>query len=79
MEYENEMRLFDPNLGQRLYMDAKERDQFLNAANELENRNHRLFCHVLHWTGARISEVLELTGTKIDFEKKASIATIDFC
>ena len=73
MKYGNEMRLFDPNFGERLYVDAKERDQFLNAANEIENRKHRLFCHVLHWTGARISEVLELTGKKIDFEKQAII------
>lgn len=48
MKYENEMRLFDPQLGQRLYVDSRERDLFLNAANELENRQHRLFCHVLH-------------------------------
>ena len=72
-KYENEMRLFDPKLGQRLYVDAQERELFLKAANELGNRKHRLFCHVLHWTGARISEVLELTGQKIDFNKQAII------
>ena len=69
MKYENEMRLFDPQLDQRLYVDSRERDLFLNTANELENRQHRLFCHVLHWTGARISEVLELTGQRIDFDR----------
>ena len=37
-KYENEMRLFDSKLGQRLYVDAKERELFLAAANELENR-----------------------------------------
>ena len=72
-KYENEMRLFDPKLGQRLYVDAQERELFIKAANELANRKHRLFCHVLHWTGARISEVLELTGQKIDFNKQAII------
>lgn len=70
MQYENEMRLFDPKLGQRLYVDSRERDRFLNAANGLDNRQHRLFCHVLHWTGARISEVLELTGQSIDFDRQ---------
>jgi integrase len=71
--YENEMRLFDPKLGQRLYVDSRERDLFLNAANKLENRQHRLFCHVLHWTGARISEILELTGQRIDIDRNAII------
>ena len=71
--YENEMRLFDPKLGQRLYVDAKERELFLAAADKLENRRHRLFCHVLHWTGARISEALELTGQRIDFDRQAII------
>lgn len=71
--YESEMRLFDPKLGQRLYVDSRERDLFLSATNELENRQYRLFCHVLHWTGARISEILELTGQRIDFDKQAII------
>jgi integrase/recombinase XerD len=72
-KYENEMRLFDPKLGQRLYVDTKERERFLAAANQLENRKYRLFCHVLHWTGARISEALELTGQRIDLEQQAII------
>jgi integrase/recombinase XerD len=72
-KYENEMRLFDPKLGQRLYVDAQERERFLEAANKLENRQHRLFCHVIHWTGARISEALELTGQRIDFDRQAII------
>ncbi len=71
--YENEMRLFDPQLGQRLYVDSRERDLFLNTANDIENRQHRMFCHVLHWTGARISEVLELTGQRIDIERNTVV------
>ncbi len=67
------MRLFDPKLGQRLYLDEKERELFLAAAEELSSRKHKLFCHVLHWTGARISEVLELTGNNIDCDKKTII------
>lgn len=62
VEYASEMRLFDPALGQRLYMDARERERFIQATHDLVSRERRLFCHVLHWTGARISEVLELTG-----------------
>lgn len=67
------MRLFDPKLGQRLYLDEKERELFLAAADELNSRRHQLFCHVLHWTGARISEALELTGNNIDCDKKVII------
>lgn len=72
-KYNSEMRLFDPRLGQRLYLDEKERELFLIAAEKLDSRKHQLFCHVLHWTGARISEVLELTGNNIDCDKKAII------
>ena len=72
-KYHSEMRLFDPKLGQRLYLDEKERELFLAASEELKSRKHRLFCHTLHWTGARISEVLELTGNNIDTDKKAII------
>ena len=68
--YGSEMRLFDPVLGQRLYMDAQERERFLHHSNELTNRQHRLFCHVLHWSGARISEILALTGQRIDFDRQ---------
>lgn len=71
--YHSEMRLFDPKLGQRLYLDEKERELFIAATEELASRKHRIFCHVLHWTGARISEALELTGNNIDCDKQAII------
>lgn len=67
------MRLFDPKLGQRLYLDEKERELFLAAAEELGSRKNKFFCHVLHWTGARISEVPELTDNNNDCDKKAII------
>lgn len=69
--YKSEMRLFDPATGQQLYLTSKERKRFIDAANELDNRQHRMFCHVLHWTGARLSEVLELTGQRINIEQSA--------
>lgn len=34
---------------------------------------HRLFCHVLHWNGVRLSEALELTGDNIDCDKQTII------
>jgi integrase len=72
-KYHSEMRLFDPKLGQRLYLDERERELFLESTNRLKSRRHRLFCHVLHWTGARLSEALELTGNNIDCDKQTII------
>ncbi|WP_246540720.1 tyrosine-type recombinase/integrase [sulfur-oxidizing endosymbiont of Gigantopelta aegis] len=45
-------------------MTQDERDRFLKAASE-ECRENRVFCHVLHFTGCRISEALELTTSRI--------------
>jgi len=68
-EYASEMRLFDPDTGNRLYLDAEERQRFLIAATTLEKRHHRMLCEVLHWTGCRISEALELTSRQVNTEK----------
>ena len=64
----SEMRLYSPE-GERLYLSADERQRFLQAARE-EEREDRLFCHVLHYTGARPSEVLELTPDRISVTEK---------
>ncbi|MEW7986755.1 MAG: site-specific integrase [Candidatus Thiodiazotropha sp.] len=69
-EYASEMRLFDPETQERLYLDAKERERFLEAADKLENRSHCLLCEVIHWTGCRISEALELTPRRIDINNR---------
>ncbi len=61
--YSPEMRLFDAE-GGRLYVSADERARFLVAAAE-ESREHRIFCHLLHYTGCRPSEGLELTPQRI--------------
>lgn len=66
-----EMRLHD-NRGQRLYLTQDERDRFLKAASE-EGRENRVFCHVLHFTGCRISEALELTTSRILISEKEII------
>lgn len=57
------MRLFSEE-GERLYLNKDERIRFLVSAQE-ENRDDRLFCSVLHYTGCRPSEVLELTPARI--------------
>lgn len=67
----SEMRLYDHE-GQRLYLTEKEREQFLNTANEQE-REKRMFCHVLHYTGCRPSEALELSPSKVKLIEKSII------
>lgn len=63
-----EMRLFSPE-GRRLYLTAQERKLFLGALNE-EERANRIFCQVLHYTGCRPSEALELTPSRILIDTK---------
>ncbi len=63
-----EMRLFD-NEGQRLYLTASERQRFLEASDN-ECREDKMFFHVLHYTGCRPSEALELTPSMIQLNEK---------
>lgn len=58
--------LFDAQ-GNRKYLTAKERANFLKAA-EGKSPDVRTFCMVLTHTGCRISEALELSADRIDFE-----------
>lgn len=70
-EYSPEMRLFSPD-GQRLYLTAQERDQFLDAA-EHEDRENQMFCRVLHYTGCRPSEALELVPGRVLMDEKSLV------
>jgi len=51
--------------GNRKYLTADERRRFLGAVAEMPP-DLRTFCRVLSYTGARISEVLALTPSRID-------------
>jgi integrase len=53
--------------GSRKYLNTAERRRFINAARHAEPTT-RLFCLVLGWSGARISEVLAITPAAIDLE-----------
>jgi len=66
-----EMSLFDEN-GKRLYLTDTERKLFLEASKS-ENRENRVFCSVLHYTGCRLSEALELTPRQISIQDQAII------
>ena len=71
VEFSPEMRLFSP-AGERLYLTAQERERFLDAANH-EDRQERMFCHVLHYTGCRPSEALELSPGRILMAESAIV------
>ena len=56
--------------GNRLYLNAEERAAFMEAAKGAE-RSLKLFCHVLHYAGCRISEGLQLTARRIDITEQS--------
>jgi integrase/recombinase XerD len=58
--------------GQRLYLTAEERAAFLTAAAQAP-RQVRTFCHVLHYTGCRISEALALTPRRVDLASQVLV------
>jgi len=64
----NKMRIFDGQ-GNRLYLNLDERRRFIKASKN-EVREKRMFCQILHDTGCRISEALELTPSRIMMETK---------
>lgn len=70
-EISPEMRLFS-QAGERLYLTAEERAKFLDALDDEEPAN-RMFCHVLHYTGCRPSEALELTPDRILIDEQSIV------
>jgi integrase len=58
-----EMRLFSPD-GARLYLNDQERTAFLAALDE-ESPQDRLFCQVLHYSGCRPTEALQLVPKRV--------------
>ena len=57
--------------GSRKYLNTAERRRFVEAAQRAPAKI-RLFCLMLRWSGARISEVLALTPAAIDIESGAA-------
>jgi len=71
----SDLSLFGPS-GSRKYLNATERRRFDYAAKKAPP-SIWLFCLMLRWTGARISEVLALTPASIDIDSGvASIQTL---
>lgn len=54
--------------GQRKYLNEAERKRFLEKSGTLPD-DKRAFCHVLHYTGCRISEALALKPQSIDLSE----------
>jgi len=50
--------------GQRKYLNADERQRFIAATSDLNPRK-KLFCQTLFWSGARLSEVLNLSHDQV--------------
>lgn len=61
------MRLFSPE-GERLYLTADERDRYLNALDD-EDPADRMFCQVLHYTGCRPTEALQLIPSRVRIDE----------
>lgn len=61
------MRLYDRQ-GHRQYLTPGEREAFLKAAADAEDRFVRTFCGMLAYTGCRVSEALELTADRVDLK-----------
>lgn len=57
--------------GSRLYLTADERAAFRAAARAHDDRGARTFCHLLLFTGCRISEGLEVTPERFDWQDQA--------
>ncbi|MBA1446437.1 MAG: site-specific integrase [Chromatiales bacterium] len=57
------MRLFSTE-GERLYLNAQERADYLVALDD-EAPQDRLFCQVLHYTGCRPTEALQLVAKRV--------------
>lgn len=59
-----DIALHDPR-GQRLYLNKEEREAFLCAANK-KPREIRMYSHMLHYTGARPTEIGNITYSHIN-------------
>jgi len=69
MEFD-QFRLWD-DAGRRMYLNAAERDAFRAAARAQDDRSARTFCHLLLFSGCRISEGLEISPERIDWQDQA--------
>lgn len=67
-----EMRIFSPD-GEPLYLNAEERERFLAAVRQDTDRNAVMFCTLLHYTGARPTELRELTVDRVNVNESTIV------
>ncbi len=70
MSYHVHFSLFNFK-GERKYLNRVERQQFYTIANARPRKDVRLFCLLLFYTGARISEIAQLRCGSIDFANQS--------
>ncbi len=62
--------------GRRKYLNEEERGRFLKSLDQLSEPK-RLFCLMLFWSGARISEILNIQAFHLNiYEHSVTIATL---
>lgn len=61
------MSLFS-DLGERKYLNQRERKRFYKALSILDNPSERTFCETIFWTGCRPSEALALDFMRVNIE-----------
>lgn len=71
MTFKSKINLFGRN-GERKYLNQQEREVFYDCASTLPLEK-KLFCWLLYYTGARISEISNLTVIQIDFEERVVV------
>ena len=67
-----EMRIFSPE-GEPLYLNGDERARFLAAVKKDTDRNAVIFCTLLYYTGARPTELRELTMDRLNIEESTVV------
>ena len=65
-DFGSSMSIYDEK-GNRKYVTSAEREQFI-IASEQESPEKRVLCRILHDTGCRLTEALELTPSRINIE-----------
>lgn len=62
-------QLYDLASGERKYLNREERSAFLKAT-QLQEQKTKFYCQLLYYTGCRLSEALEVSFDRFDYDKK---------
>lgn len=61
--------LYDAKTGERKYLNARERQAFLEAT-QLEEAKVKYYCQLLYYTGCRTAEGLQLSPARLDYSEQ---------